>query len=121
MIAFIIADLVFLAIIFTPSILFYISGKATSKESKTLTKKSLYVIVSIIAVVVVLYFYGTNYYFTKEQTLYRITTDGYAIIYETNETYYLAKYDEKNNNILKHSQKIVKKENIEYTWTNIKK
>lgn len=52
----------------------------------------------------------------KKQTDFRMTGDGYAIIYETNDCYYLAEYDKENNCVIKGHQIIVKKENIEYFY-----
>ncbi len=53
----------------------------------------------------------------KKQTDFRMTSDGYAIIYETNDYYYLAEYDKENRCVIKGHQIIVKKENIEYFYS----
>lgn len=47
----------------------------------------------------------------------RVTKDGYAIIYENGEYFCLVEYDE-NGEINKNEQKIVKKDDVEYSWIN---
>lgn len=55
----------------------------------------------------------------KKQTDFRITGDGYAIIYETNDYFYLAEYDKENRCVIKGHHIIAKKENIEYFYNVI--
>ena len=68
----------------------------------------------------ILYFYFSAFDAARRATVYRITSDGYAIIYETDDQYYLAKYDAEEKTILKEHQKVIDKNGVEYTWRNIK-
>lgn len=67
----------------------------------------------------IIYFYGESYWSSATQTRYRVTNDGYAIIYETDDTYYLAKYDAENGVIDAAIQKTIDSTDVEYTWTDI--
>lgn len=57
-----------------------------------------------------------GYNSASSQTRFRITKDNYAIIYENDDYYYLAKYNPAKNEINKEQQKAVLKNGIEYTW-----
>ena len=113
---FLAADILFLGMFFAPTAAFLIVTRPQKNESKQLTPKRAIVLVVVLAAANILYFYGTGCWAAKTETRYRITTDEYAIIYETNNSYYVAKYDQSKNEIIKNQQKIIGKENVEYTW-----
>lgn len=116
-VAFLIADLFLNLVLFTPSIIFLIATKPYKKQSKPLTAKGTIILVIVIIFINVFYFYTIGFWSAKTETKYRITTDSqYAIVYETENVYYLAKYDESKNEIKKNQQKIISKEDVEYTW-----
>lgn len=117
---FVLADLLFLVMFSLPSIAFYIATKPQKSQTKPVTKKGVVIMLIVLIVANILYFYFAAYNATRTATVYRITSDGYAIIYETDDQYYLAKYDDKNKVILKDIQKIIEKNDIEYTWKNIR-
>lgn len=117
---FVVADILFLAMLFLPSVAFHIMTKPPKNPAKPMTKKEAAIILVVLVVVNIVCFYGSAYYAAATETEYRITTDGYAIIYETDDVYYLAKFDAENKNILKGNQKIIEKTGVEYTWKNIK-
>ena len=119
-ISFIIADVIFLIMVYAPSFIFFISTKSPKKQPKTITKHTLAIAIIIFLVVNVVYVYFSSYYYTKNQTVFRITDNGYAIIYETDTFYYLAKYDDEHKVIIKETHKVIEKNGVEYTWKNIK-
>ena len=119
--AFLIADLLFLAMFFLPSVAFLIATRPQKSQTKPMTKKGAVILLMVLIAVNIMYFYFAGYYTAATTTEYRITTDGYAIVYETDDLYYLAEYDAENESILKGNQKIVEKTGVEYTWKNIKK
>ena len=118
--AFVIADLLFLVIFSLPSIVFYFATKPPKSETKPMTKKGVVLMLIVLIIVNILYFYFAAYDTARTATVYRITSDGYAIIYETGDQYYLAKYDAEEKIILKDHQKVIDKNGVEYTWRNIK-
>ena len=115
-VAFLIADLFFVGMFFAPTIAFLIATKPQENQSKPLTPKRAAILVVVLAIVNILYFYGAGYWSVKSETRYRITTENYAIIYETEDSYYVAKFDESKNVINKNQQMIIGKEDVEYTW-----
>ena len=105
------------------TLFFLVKSKPNSKfKSKTKSKskikiESKYVkpfLVAVTAILMVVSLYALGHDIADYQSKYRITSDGYAIIYETEDNYYLAEYDEKTNKIVKEHQKIIDKENVEY-------
>lgn len=118
--AFVIADLLFLAIFFLPSVVFHIATRPQKSQAKPMTKKGVVGLLVVLVAINILYFYFAGYYAALAATEYRITTDGYAIIYETDDQYYLAEFDAENKSIIKENQKVIEKTGIGYTWKNIK-
>lgn len=114
--AFLIADLFFVGMFFAPTIAFLIATKPQENQSKPLTPKRAAILVVALAIVNILYFYGAGYWSVKSETRYRITTENYAIVYETDNFYYVAKFDGSKNEVDKNQQKIISKEGVEYTW-----
>lgn len=119
-ITFLVADVIFLFICFSPTITFLLITKPTKGNLKQLTRKSVVGVVIGLAIIYIVYFYFSAYYSAMTETSYRITADGYAIIYETDDLYYLAKYDEGKKIILKEQQKVIEKTDVEYVWRDIK-
>lgn len=115
-VAFLIADLFFVGMFFAPTIVFLIATKPQDNQSKPLTPKRAAILVVALVIVNILYFYGAGYWSVKTETGYRITTENYAIVYETEDSFYVAKFDESKNEIDKHQQMIISKEDVEYTW-----
>lgn len=118
--AFVIADLLFLVMFSLPSIVFHFTTKPPKNETKPMTKKGIVLMLIVLIIVNILYFYFAAYNTARTATVYRITSDGYAIIYETEDQYYLAKYDAEEKIIHKEHQKVIDKNGVEYTWRNIK-
>lgn len=120
LVAFIIADIIFIFIYYSLSIIL-VAEKFSKKKTKitSISKKGILIFIVVLIVVFALYCFASNFYFTKNNTLFRVTDDGYAIIYETDTSYYLAEYDEVNNVINKNKQKIIEKSNVEYSWKSI--
>ena len=116
--AFIITDIAFLCIFFGPSFLFWLST-LPPKRNTAITPKSVVVLAVIFLIFNILYFYFASYWSSANQIRYRITYDEYAIVYETDDHYYLAKYDVENGVIDKGIQKVVDKIDVEYTWIDI--
>lgn len=115
--SFIITGILFLIIFYSASIGLIVTHCSKNKTKKiTITIKEAVIFAVVIFVVITMFLIGVNYDIEKNQTLFRITEDGYAIIYETDTSYYLAEYDNANNNINKYIQKIIDKSNVEYTW-----
>ena len=88
------------------------------KDSSTSDHKSsiieLMCIVGVCLIVMTTYSGWIGYNSEKEKKEFRITGEGYAILYETNDYYYLAEYDKEDKRVKKEHQIIVKKENIDY-------
>lgn len=119
-VAFLIADVLLNLMLFTPSIVFLVATKPYKKQSKPLTIKGTTILVIIIVFINVFYFYTIGIWSAMTETKYRVTTDNYAIVYETDNSFYVAKYDDSKNEINKNQQKIISKEGVEYAWkTNI--
>lgn len=118
--AFLFADLLFLAMFFLPSVAFLIATRPQKSQTKPMTKKGAVILLMILIAVNILYFYFAGYYTAAMTTEYRITTDGYAIVYETDDLYYLSEFDVENKRILKENQKVIEKTNVDYTWKSIK-
>ena len=118
--AFVIADLLFLVMFFLPSVVFHFATKPQKSQTKPMTKKVVVIMLIVLIIANILYFYFAAYDTARTATVYRITSDGYAIIYETDDQYYLAKYDAEEKTILKEHQKVIDKNGVEYTWRNIK-
>ena len=116
--AFALTDILFLGIFFGPSILFW-TATLPPKQSKVITKKMIVPLIVFFLIFNLVYFNITSYCSEAKETLYRITNDGYAIIYETDEHYYLAKYNIESKIIDKSIQKTIAKTDVEYTWTTV--
>lgn len=116
--AFITIDALFLVVFFGPSVLVWLSTWSP-KTRKAFTKKEIAIIALVVLIFNIIYFYGEGYWSSKNQTRYRVTNDGYAIIYETDDTYYLAKYDAERRIIDAAVQKTISSTDVEYTWTDI--
>lgn len=119
-IAFLFVDVIFLLVCFSPTITVLLITKPVKGDLKQLTKKRAVGVVIALSIICIVYFYLSAYYSAMTETNYRITEDGYAIIYETDDLYYLAKYDEKNKIILKEHQKVIEKTDVDYVWIDIK-
>ena len=119
-IAFLVVDVIFLLVCFSPTITVLLITKPAKSDSKQLTKKGAVGVVIALSIICIVYFYFSAYYSAMIETSYRITADGYVIIYETDDLYYLAKYDEKNKIILKEHQKVIEKIDVDYVWIDIK-
>ena len=117
---FVLADLLFLVMFSLPSIVFHFATKPQKSQTKPMTKKGVVIMLIVLIIVNILYFYFSAFDVAKRATVYRITSDGYAIIYETEDQYYLAKYDAEEKIIHKEHQKVIDKNGVEYTWRNIK-
>lgn len=115
-VAFLIADILLNLMLFTPSIVFLIATKPHKKQSKPLTIKGTIILVIVIVFINVFYFYTIGIWSAMTETKYRVTTANYAILYETDDSYYVAKFDESKNEVDKNQQKIISKEGVEYTW-----
>ena len=88
------------------------------KDSSTSTHKSsiieLMFILGVCLTLMTAYSGWIGYNSEKEKKEFRITGESYAILYETNDYYYLAEYDKEDKRLKKEHQIIVKKENIDY-------
>ena len=124
LLAFLFIDAICVVLYFAPSkIVKSMFWPQESKKHKTQEKNvkcetsisKLVVAFGIWLVVMVCYLYGMGYLNAKYEEEFRITTDGYAIIYETDENFYLAKYDEEAG-VVKEYQKVVQKTNVEFFW-----
>lgn len=87
------------------------------ERDKNTSFKAFVIYMAVWLVIMTLYAGFMGYMNAKCQNNFRITSGGYAIIYETNDYYYLAEYDSENNFVNKSHQIIVKKENIEYFYS----
>ena len=108
---------IYLALIL-PGILMYWLFKPTKKtqNKKEGSIKTFCFSILMWIVVLILGSYYIGYRHASEINKFRITEDGYAIIYENDEYYYLAQYDPVKNQVNKDSQKVVKKDGVEYSW-----
>ena len=116
--AFIITDILFLVIFFIPSLLIWVST-LPPKHSNAAAKKTIVPLLVFFLIFSTMFFYFSNHWSAKNETRYRITHDGYAIVYETSDYYYLARYDTENKTIDKNVQKVIAKVDIEFTWTTV--
>lgn len=117
-IAFAIAVAVVFGFALLPGLLLCWAIGAPKKTSKPIKLTPKWLIISIVAWVILII--GLSFYIgynsASSQTRFRITKDNYAIIYENDDYYYLAKYNPAKNEINKEQQKAVLKNGIEYTW-----
>ena len=90
-----------------------------SAKKNHLSIKTLSIVLVVVFPITLLYSYMIGYFFASSNNSFRITNEGYAIVYETDEKFFLARYDEENNTIDKDDQMIIEKENVSYTWINI--
>lgn len=67
-------------------------------------------------IIMTIYSYLTGAFEAESQTSFRITNEGYAIIFETNEYYYLAEYDKDKKEVNREHHIVVEKGNIEYFY-----
>ena len=117
-IAFAIAVAMVFGFVLLPGLLLCWAIGSKKKNSKPLKLTPKWLIISIafwIILIIGLSFY-IGYDTAASQTRFRITKDNYAIVYENDDYYYLAKYDPSKNEINKEQQKAVLKNGVEYTW-----
>ena len=118
-VAIVISMLILFTIFFAPSVVVAIVITPPKKHRLRDIKESvmeLLVIALIWSLVMTVYTYWIGYDSARKQTGFRITSTGYAIIYETNDYYYLAEYDKINEKVNKDHQVIVEKKNVEYLY-----
>ena len=118
-VAFVFADIILLAVFYLPSVLHYIPIPPSKKPQTSYSLKKVLIVLIILLLSYIIYFYYAGVNSAKSQYQYRIINSEYAIIYETNDCYYLAKYDKTNNCIIKEFQKTIPKDNIEYVWMTV--
>lgn len=104
---------------FAPSLIFGIAFR--KKRKKTVPKEQSFKAAIVFLVLWVVFSFGYTYAMgilsVCKQTEYRVTQDGYAVVYENNQMYYLSKYEiEEGKIICDHTkQKAIKKQdNIEF-------
>lgn len=93
-----------------------IGFKRKSSRPIKLTPKWLIISIVAWAILIIGFSFYIGYDSASSQTRFRITKDDYAIIYENDDYYYMAKYDPVKNEINREQQKAVLKNEIEYIW-----
>jgi len=121
-IGYLIVNSIFFCICFFPSVIWWMFKRLEdANANKPITVKKLLVIITVWFCFIIGIFYGAGYFGAKIQTEFRFVEDNYAIVYETNEYYYLAKLNDKTKKIDRAEQTILPKENVKYEWKNIEK
>ncbi len=116
MLAVVIVLVIFFMCFFAPSWAIAISLVQSQGNDKTSSAKGLLFCGILWLVTMTGYIAYLGYDSASSQKDFRTIDEGYAIIYETREYYYLAEYDEQNRIVDKGHQKIIKKENVEYFY-----
>lgn len=121
-IGYLIANSILFCLCFFPSVIWWMFKRfEDTNANKPITVKKFCMIITVWFCFIIGAFYGAGYFGAKIQTEFRFVEDNYVIVYETNEYYYLAKFNDKTNKIEREEQTILSKENVKYKWKNIEK
>lgn len=113
---FILAALISFIIFFIPSLVFGLLSIFKPKSAEKLSVKGFVIILFMCFLFYCVLAYISGYFSMQTQKNYRIIDESYAIIYETEESFYLAEYNSDTSLINCDKQKIISKDNVVYYW-----
>lgn len=94
-----------------------IDPRKTAKNPAPQKFGNTWILLIVWMIIMTIYSYLIGAFEAESQTSFRITNEGYAIIFETNEYYYLAEYDMDKKEINRDHHIIVEKGDIEYFYS----
>lgn len=113
---FILTALLSFIIFFIPSLVFGVLSIFKPKSTRKLSVKGFIIILFLCFLFYCIVAYFSGYFSMTTKKNYRIIDESYAIIYETDENFYLAEYNSTTSLINCNKQKIVSKDNVMYCW-----